>query len=353
MEVAACLRDRMARGDWTRVLPGEIELARELKVGRNTIRAALAVLEKEGLVRTATGKRREVMPAVSKKRKQLVRVAVILLPLPWQSLPPATLLLIDALRLRLHDAGWQLQMVAEAAAFRRSPGTVLASLVARYPSAVWILYRSTATMQRWFEKKKLSAVIAGSCHPGISLPQVDTDFRAASRHAAERLLGLGHRRLLALAPVDPFPGDEESLRGFQEGVAAVEGASLLVFPIKDSKTSVIQALRRIWCIHERPTGIFILEARHTATTLTFLAQQAVGVPGDISLVSRDPDVFLTYLVPEPAHYERQPEAFAKKLEHLVIALGSGLPLKRSRHLLMPNFVRGETLGRPPVPKKDR
>lgn len=350
MEVVACLRERLARGDWAGVLPGEMELARELQVGRNTIRAALAVLEKDGLIRTATGKRREVVGKVSKVRQPLVKVAVILLPAPWQSLPAATLLWMDALRSRLHGAGWQLQTVVAAAAFRRTPAAVLESLVARHPGAVWILYRSTVAMQRWFEKHQPDTVIAGSCHAGVSLPQVDIDYRATCRHAAGRLTGMGHQHLAVLAPVTSFPGDEESLKGFREGAGKAE---VSVLPTHDTRASVIQSLRTLLSGGELPTAIFTFEARHAATTLTYMARQGVAVPEQMSLLSRNDDPFLTHLVPEPARYERQPEAFAKKLEHVVIALGTGVPLKRSRHLIMPTFVRGETLGHPPVPQKDR
>jgi hypothetical protein len=73
----------------------------------------------------------------------------------------------------------------------------------------------------------------------------------------------------------------------------------------------------------------------------------------MSLLSRNDDPLLTHLVPEPARYERLPDAFAKKLAQLVISVGSGLPLKQAKHLIMPTFLRGETLGRPPVPKKNR
>ncbi len=328
------------------MLPGEMELARELQVGRNTIRAAMVVLEKEGLVRTVSGRRREVLGQVRRARPKQEKVAVLVLPAPWHSLPPSTLLWMDALRLRLLGAGWQLQLVVEAAAFRRAPATALESLVSRYPSAVWVLYRSTAAMQRWFEKHEVSTVIAGSCHAGVNLPQMDTDFRATSRHASARLLGLGHRRLAVLAPAAPLAGDEESLLGFREGA---EGASLQVLSVTDSKTSVLQALRSILAASERPTAIFTLEARHAATALTFLVGQGVTIPGQMSLLSRDHDPLLEHLVPEPARYERQPEAFAKKLAHLVTSSGGGVPLKETKHLIMPAFMRGETLGRAPVP----
>ena len=104
LDVAAFLRERLLRGDWARVLPGETELARELQVGRNTIRAALAVLEKDGLIRTASGKRREVVGKVKKLRRSMEEVAVMLLPVPWHTLAPSTLLWMDALRARLQGA---------------------------------------------------------------------------------------------------------------------------------------------------------------------------------------------------------------------------------------------------------
>jgi DNA-binding LacI/PurR family transcriptional regulator len=349
VEVADCLRERLLGGEWGRVLPGEFELARALQVGRNTIRAALSILEKEGLVRTVPGRRREVVERVGSERQLVGKVAVLVLRTPWQTLAQAVLLWMEALRSRLQSAGWQLHFVVEPAAFRRVPGAALEVLVERHPSAVWILYRSTAPMQRWFEKRQLPTVIAGSCHGGISLPQVDTDFRATSRHAAARLLGLGHRSVAVLVPAISFPGNEESLRVLRE---SFEGAILQVFLLEENKASVLQALKTLLSAEEPPTAIFVFEARHAATALTGLAQHGVPVPARMSLLSRDDEPFLSHLVPEPARYERKPDAFAKKLAHLVTSLGNGLPLKQVRHLLMPTFVKGETLGLIPVLKKN-
>lgn len=205
-------------------------------------------------------------------------------------------------------------------------------------------------MQHWFEKRQVCTVVAGSCHPGVSLPQVDMDFRATSRHAAARLAGLGHRRLAVLAPAVSFAGDDESLAGFREGAG---DAFVQVHQCNDSKASVIKALRVILTDAQRPTAIFAFQGAHAATALTYLSQQGVSVPAQMSLLSRDHEPFLAHLVPEPARYERQPEVFAKKLAHLVTALGDGVPPKKAQHLLMPTFARGETLGGAPVPTKNR
>lgn len=110
-----------------------------------------------------------------------------------------------------------------------------------------------------------------------------------------------------------------------------------------------QSLRTLLSGGERPTAIFTFEARHAATAQTWMARHGVAVPEQMSLLSRNDEPCLAQLVPEPAHYERLPEAFAKKLAQLVISAGSGVPLKQVKHLILPTFVRGETLGRPPVP----
>lgn len=350
VEVAACLRERIQCGEWGPRLPGEQELALALQVGRNTIRAALAALENEGMLRTSLGRRRELVTPVKPSSTTTERVAVMLMPSPWQTLQPSTLLWMDALRSRLLGAGWSLQMVVHAAAYRRTSTATLETLVAQHRSAVWILYRTTARMQRWFEKEKVSTVVAGTCHADVALPQVDTDFRATSRHAAARLVGLGHRRLAVLAPTVSYAGDDESLAGLREGAG---DATLQVLRCEESTASVMKALRLMLTAAERPTALFVFQAGHAATALTFLTQQGVQVPAEVSLLSRDHEPFLKHLVPEPARYERPPEVFAKKLAHLITALGDGVPPKRAQHLLMPAFVRGETLGRPPVLRKNR
>lgn len=92
LEVAVFLRERLLRGNWARHLPGELELARELQVGRNTIRAALAVLEKDGLLRTTSGRRCELTMPVKQVRPNSEKLVVMLMPLPWHTLAPSTLL---------------------------------------------------------------------------------------------------------------------------------------------------------------------------------------------------------------------------------------------------------------------
>lgn len=348
-EAAEWLRAQLQQGAWSGELPGELELARELQVGRNTLRAALKTLEHEGLLRATAGKRRAIIPPGDEVRSPGTPAARALLllshsqsqmPLPWA----------ESLRLQLQTAGRGLAACVEPAAFRRSPAAALERLHARHPGVVWILHRSTAAMQRWFQQQGLPAVIAGTQHPEITLPQVDTDYRAASRHAAGRLLALGHRRLAILLPRALLAGDAESVAGFMEaaGEAGVEKAAH-----DETSPGVVHALRHLLASPTPPTGIFVLRAEPCATALSWLLAQGVAVPGMLSLLCRDDHPFLAHLHPEPSRYRSGTELFARKLARLVLAQGDHLPLTRPRHLIMPAFVKGSTLGPAPVPKKNK
>jgi DNA-binding GntR family transcriptional regulator len=56
------LRASIKDGEWERHLPTEAQLRERMQVGRNTVRAALAVLEKEGWITPGRpGRRREVL----------------------------------------------------------------------------------------------------------------------------------------------------------------------------------------------------------------------------------------------------------------------------------------------------
>lgn len=344
VEAAAHLRRRLQAGVWKTDLPGEQSLARQLQVGRNTVRAALAILEAEGLLVNRMGCRRQLL-APAGPAPALVQSAVLLLARPQASLPASTLLWMDALRSRLEARGWALEVRVEPAVYRRAPNRPLEALAAEHPQAVWILHRSTAAMQEWFERRGLLAVLAGSRHAGISLPLVDTDYRAASRHAAGRLLTLGHRRLAILQSREMLAGDSESLAGFREGAGT---ANLDLVSHGDAPDEVVAALQRRLARPQPPTALFVLRAEHAATALTWLLRQGVAVPRQMSLLVRDDEPFLGHLHPEPARYRRSPEAYAQKLSRLVTALGAGGEVRQREQRLIPEFLPGHTLG--PAPR---
>lgn len=174
-QTAAVLRERLAQGEWGAHLPGEIELAGLLQVGRNTVRAAIRLLEPEGLLKTTNGNRR-----------QIVLSAVFLMARPVDEFPPSTGMWIEGARVRLEAQGWDFCLQVEPLACRAKPSKLLHTLTEAWPGAVWVLHRSTSQMQRWFQARQSRVVLAGSRHAGITLPQVETDLRATSLRRCRR-----------------------------------------------------------------------------------------------------------------------------------------------------------------------
>jgi len=70
------------------------------------------------------------------------------------------------------------------------------------------------------------------------------------------------------------------------------------------------------------------------------------VPEDISVVSRDDDPFLSYLLPSPTRYKSDSHAMAKSLLRPVIELVEGGVVTHRAIRIMPDFVRGDSLGPP-------
>ncbi len=336
------LSEAIAGGQWPRWLPGELELSRRLHVSRVTLRAALAELERQGVVAGGQGKRRGVVMKKPGSVQTPKRAAVVLLtPRPLHRLSTAAIFWMDELREHLSAAGWPLEIHESPAAFRRRPVHALEELANRLSPSAWVLYRSTPEMQKWFHDHHLATVVAGSVHPGLDLSSVDLDHAACCRHAAGRFLAAGHTRLAVIRPDTNLAGDLESVGGFREGAGAEPDSVVHDGSVK----GICQGLERLFAGPRPPTGLFIFHTAHFITTLGWLHRRGIRVPEEVSLVCRDDDPVMDHVLPAPTRYSLKPENFARKLTRLVSSLVAGATAGAKRQRIMPDFVKGASLAR--------
>jgi len=84
-----------------------------------------------------------------------------------------------------------------------------------------------------------------------------------------------------------------------------------------------------------------------ATVATWLSENGKRIPGDISLICREDDSFLRYLVPRPASYQYSPRSFALKIDSLVQQL-IRQPKKVAPEIhIIPRYTPGNSVGPPP------
>ena len=340
------LRDGLARGAWGKQLPGERELSVSLQVSRPTLRAALAVLEREGRITVRQGQHRSVVETSTKGRKRATSNVVALLSgVPLQEIVPHPQMWTDRFHEWMAKAGYEIQVHSGSKWFGKSPERDLELLVSQSRVAAWLLFVSTPAMQAWFQRSRERAVVSGSLHPGIHLPSVDFDHRATCRHAAGRFLTLGHRQLAFVRQIPESAGDVESEAGFREGVGAVEGASMTVVGhngTPDGVRKVVDAvLRRV----PVPTGFLVARANVALALTSELMRRGVRVPEKASVISRDSDHFLEYFSPSISRYARDPELHARIVARLLVQVaGDGVvPEKKVR--MVPDFLEGGSLGR--------
>jgi len=345
-QVAAAVRDGIARRTWVDALPGERQLAERFQVSRKTIRRALAELREAGLLDTRRN-RGSCITAPRGRRRAAGAALALLLPQPLEASRPYTALWVAHLLTLLQAGGAPLRLFHGAKYFGHDAARSLARLTRENSARAWIVGGSNLPLQRWFAASGVPAIIAGSAHAGVALPSVDTDHRALCRHSAALLLRQGHRRLALFLEHGGHAGDAESEQGFREGLAGARGAAepLVCFPER-SAPSIIREIRRLLALPRPPTGWLVSNSYAYLTVQSYLASVGLRVPADVSVVSRDEERFLRFLHPVPTFYSTRPARFAQVLHQGLRRVLAGDPSAFALRI-MPDLVPGGSVGPAP------
>lgn len=344
-QVAARIANEISRKTWVDWLPGERAVAETLQVSRKTVRKALSLLQRDGLIRTAHGLGHEIVASAPPNRPSRHGQTVgLLVPESLEQLRPFTALWVDALRALLIAKGIRFSTFSGHRFFSQRPDKALARLVSQNPQDCWVLAHSNERVQQWFQDEDTRCVLAGSSHHGLDLPSVDLDYFAVCRHAVGVMLRHGHRRIGLLTRVSQRAGDLESEAGFSAGARA-PGYETVPHIMRHDGTvpGVNRLLARMFDLAAPPTALLVVNPAYYLTAVTFLARRRLRVPEDVSLISRDDDTFLAYLNPSPARYSCNPSVFAKRLMQPLLLQLAREKLPHHSFRIEPKFLTGPSL----------
>lgn len=347
IQVAQRLAAEIQKGTWGEWLPGERTLTQTLQTSRKTLRKALAQLHREGAIETQRGCGHKILAAHRRRKAEAASDLSVglITPETLEHLRPYTALWVDELRTLLFENGVRLTSFSGQRFFSSRPEKALARLVKQNPQSCWVLAHSNEHHQRWFYDRGIPCVVAGSAHSGLPLPSVDLDHFAVCRHAAGEMLRLGHRKVALLSKRSSRAGDLESERGFEEGVRTSRhpDAESLIVRHDGTVDGAYRALNSLFNLATPPTAVLVAQSAFYLTTVAFLGERGLRVPGRVSLVSRDDDTFLAYLKPSPARYSCNPKTFAKRLLLQVQLSFEGDTGGHTIHRIEPKFIAGGSL----------
>jgi DNA-binding LacI/PurR family transcriptional regulator len=349
VQVAEHLNAEIASGRWVEYLPGERTLAATLRVSRRTLTAALAQLQRTGVIKSEPARGHRIVQGATGKPASVARLIGLLTPEPLDSMRPGTTLWVNDLQALLGEANFRLNLFHGQKYVAQQPGRALAKLVAGNPHAGWLLAGTPEPTQRWFAREKVPAIIAGTRHAGIALPDVDLDFFALGRHVAGRLAAHRHRQAALLLSHAPgyFMSEADTERGFRDVFEKAGGQAVILYHER-TREGLARALRRLFTTREHVTALVVVNSLDYLTATSFLAQRGLRVPQDVAVIARNDDAFMSALLPEPTRYHASPHVIARRIFKLLMQVAAGETPPTAHVRIMPAFIAGESLSTAPA-----
>lgn len=332
-------------------LPGERELARQLRIGRVTLRSALKILEEKQWVsiskpgvRRTTLKRPQKQGASTQKTQANYqgKVVVTLAPQDLADLPTNERLNYARLQAYCSSAKVTLRHRKLDTTHLKNPDHRLREFIKQNPADLYLLQLVNQETQLWFSNEKISSIVLGSVWPDCDLPSVDYDQKALGLHAASTLSRLGHKKVGILYPTP----ERQGLKLFQQGfLAAAVETELVLTKMEDSPESVSKALHSLISnTSKQVTAIILPRIPYAISATTKLANSGVNTPKDISLLCLVYDELLKYTHPPIAGYDISIDQFPKAIFDLIVdKLLHPETVSSEATLVMPNFIPADSL----------
>ena len=339
-QAAHYLREQLMRKVWVGTIPGGPVLASQLGVGRMTIEAALSMLENEGLlVPQGPGRRRKIELPEELAKPPGLRVAILLYEQSDQTLD----YLIDC-KNKLETAGHTVFYAPSHLTELKMDVRRLARMVGKTEADAWVVVAGTREVLQWFMQQKIPVFADCGRHLSLKIAGIGPDLLPALAEATRRLIDLGHQRIVLLDSLYKVSDPGVAGSAFLDALSAAgiivgpynlpgwEGGLEGLYAYLDSSFQV-----------SPPTAIIAGSSPNYFATQSFLVNQGIRVPQDLSLICVDDDPHFSQYRPSVSHIGWSSRPVANRIVRWVRNISQGKEDTRQT-LIKAEFVEGGTVG---------
>ena len=326
-QTAAQLTRDLNTGRWRGELPGVNRLAAEIGVSREVLRAALGLLEKQGvLVPGGVGRARVIKScAPGKPARQSLRVALLLHDRMEQDSCNGQSL-INKLKYRIEEAGHHSGFAAKCQTDLGLVPARIIRMVEQTQADAWIVIGGSLELLQWFSAYQVPAIAVGGRLKGLPIASASRNAIPAYRSVFRHLIAIGHRRIVVLAPQErrlPFLSAVE--RALQEELAThgipFDGYNVPDWePTPAGLEAMLHELFRV----TPPTLIQVTTPGMAIGVMSFLSRRGLRVPDDVSLISETMDNTLAWHRPAIAHFTADFAFIVRRVVRWVKAVADGV-----------------------------
>lgn len=336
-QVAQHLRDELRRGTWTGMMPGEDRLMARLGVGRNTIQAALGLLEQEGLlVGKGAGHQRRIV--LQKQEKAALRVRILLYDRSDRSLPDKMELMA-----RLEEAGYAASFSHRSQCDLGMSANRVAAYVHKHPADAWVVSAGSREVLEWFSQQPVPAIAMFGMFSGLPIAASSPWKIPAMLTAVRKLIGLGHRRIVMLVRKE-----RRTTLGLTENAFLAElkahdiPVSSYNLPDWDETHGGLRAGLNSLFRHTPPTALIIGDPPLLVPVQQFFANRGIRVPDQVSLFSLNSDPGFPWCDPVISHIDWDYRPVVRRVMRWVDNVAHGKE-DLSQKLYEGTFVEGGTI----------
>ena len=325
-QIADHLRLGFHSGHWCGQLPGVRELVGELGVSKDTVEAALRILETEGSLESrGPGRRKQIILSRDSKGKGRALRVGILLSEPLRQINLNSQELMLGLIRRIENAG---HVCFAADRSMTELGYKLPRIARMAESAkadAWVAYSAPAEVLEWFVRRSLPVMAIGGGFLGLPVASTASVIDEAIRDSVRTLSELGHRRIVTISPDSwRLPSPSKTGKAF---LTAMEECghppASYNLPAWEQTPAGLEKLLESLFLITPPTALIFVDPASCVAALGFLGLKGIRVPGDVSIISMTSGPVFSLLPRSPAHFKWPVDEHIRRVDRWVKSLAKG------------------------------